>query len=48
MIIQTKMPAANAYSHYKMTLGRGHHRSADVMVALGRHYSRIKDDKNAV
>ncbi|KAE9984204.1 Glutamine synthetase [Venturia inaequalis] len=30
-----------ARDHYQKTLGRGHHRSADVAVALGRHYRRI-------
>ncbi|TID16562.1 Glutamine synthetase [Venturia nashicola] len=29
-----------ARDHYQKTLGRGHHRSADVAVALGRHYGR--------
>jgi hypothetical protein len=38
----------NLYRHYRKTLGRGHHRSADVAVALGRHFSRFGDDKTAV
>jgi len=29
-----------AYNHYKETLGNGHHRTADVQIALGRQYKR--------
>jgi hypothetical protein len=37
-----------AYDHYKETLGLNHHRSADISVALGRHFSRTGDNKEAL
>jgi hypothetical protein len=38
----------DVYRHYRKTLGRGHHRSADVAVAIGRHYNRIGDYETAM
>ncbi|QDS73010.1 hypothetical protein FKW77_009080 [Venturia effusa] len=37
-----------ARDHYHKTLGRGHHRSADVAVALGRHYGRVRQYETAL
>jgi hypothetical protein len=48
MLFCEKSNPLTLHRHYRMTLGRGHHRSADVAVALGRHYARVRDDKRAV
>jgi Tetratricopeptide repeat len=37
-----------AQKHYKVTLGRQHHRSADVAVSLGIHHARHGEDDKAL
>lgn len=37
-----------AMDHYKSTVGRGHHRSADVSVAIGQHHCRVNEFRAAM
>jgi len=37
-----------ALNHYKLTLGKGHHRTADTQIKLSDHYTRLGDIKQAL
>jgi hypothetical protein len=37
-----------ARDHYKLTLGRGHHRTADTCIKLSDHYVRLRNTDMAL